>query len=413
MNYKQTIFFFLLSFSLIGCLAQKKNAKLDLKIDEKNSLTIEGKILENKNSSKDFYILLFKETINNNTKVRRLVHFSTHSKAEPFKINVNPGTYFLYACQNKENITDKRVGYEFNSKKIILNKDTIKKHIIVQMPNLPVLIDEKNILISTTNDYSIFTKFNQTVTTNLNDPIFDRKNASTGLWNPLAFYAKIGGGLYFLEKFSKNKTAILFVHGMSGTPKDFSHIIENIDKNKYQIIMYYYASGANLYYSVDGLTNSIKKIKEKFKIKKLVVIAHSMGGLVSRGFINNINSTLRIEKYITLSTPWNGQKFAAYGGEFASRLVPSFGNMIPGSVFQTNILNKPFAKELKHYLFFGYKGRSSLVLDNSNDGVISLSSQLYSKAQSQADFIFAYDATHSSILKSKEVINQINNILNK
>ena len=60
-------------------------------------------------------------------------------------------------------------------KKIILNKDTIKKHIIVQMPNLPVLIDEKNILISTTNDYSIFTKFNQTVTTNLNDPIFDRK----------------------------------------------------------------------------------------------------------------------------------------------------------------------------------------------------------------------------------------------
>ena len=156
-------------------MAQKKNAKLDLKNDEKNSLTIEGKILENKNSSKDFYILLFKETINNNTKVRRLVHFSTHSKAEPFKINVNSGTYFLYACQNKENITDKRVGYEFNSKKIILNKDTIKKHIIVQMPNLPVLIDEKNILISTTNDYSIFTKFNQTVTTNLNDPIFDRK----------------------------------------------------------------------------------------------------------------------------------------------------------------------------------------------------------------------------------------------
>ena len=200
---------------------------------------------------------------------------------------------------------------------------------------------------------------------------------------------------------------------MSGTPKDFSHIIENIDKNKYQIIMYYYASGANLYYSVDGLTNSINKIKEKFKIKKLVVIAHSMGGLVSRGFINNISSTLRIEKYITLSTPWNGQKFAVYGGEFASRLVPSFGNMVPGSVFQTNILNKPFAKELKHYLFFGYKGRSSLVLDNSNDGVISLSSQLYSKAQSQADFIFAYDATHSSILKSKGVIYQIINKLNK
>ncbi len=413
MNYRQIILFLLLPFLLIGCFSQKKNAKLDLKIDAKNTFIVEGKILKNKNSSKDFYLLLFKETIVDNKKVRRLVHFSTHAKAEPFKIKVNAGRYFLYACQNKESITDKRIGYEFYSKKLILNKDTISKKITVKMPSLPVLVDEKNILISTTNDYSIFSKFNQITTSNLNDPIFDRQNASTGLWKPLEFYSKLGGGLYLLEDFSKKKTPILFVHGMSGTPKDFSSIIENIDKNKYQIILYYYASGANLNYSVDGLSNSINKMKEKFKIKNLVVIAHSMGGLVSRGFINSINSNLKIKKYITISTPWNGQKFAAYGGEFASRIVPSFGNMVPRSVFQTNILNKPFPKELKHYLFFGYKGTSSFVLDNSNDGVISLSSQLYNKAQSQAHFIFGYDDTHGSILKSKEVINQINKILNK
>ncbi len=392
-----------------GCLAQKKNAKLDLRTYGPNVVTIEGNILKNKNSSKDFYLILYKEIMQGKKKTRRLVKFSTQSKPGSFKFTVTKGTYFLYVCQNQKNITEKRVGYEFLSKKFTLEEN---KKITVNMPSLPVLIDKNNILISTTNDYSILKKFHKIKNTDLDNLVFDRKNSNLGLWKPLEFLSKIGGGIYFLEKFSKDKVQVLFIHGMNGTPRDFTYIINSLDKNKYQPIVYFYPSGINLNYTVDGLRNSINNIKKTYKIKKLIIIAHSMGGLVSRGFINSLDKDLTIEKYITLSTPWNGQKSAGYGGKMSSRIVPSFGNMVPGSTYQTNILSKSFPKSLNHYLLFGYKGKSSFILDNSNDGVISLSSQLYSKAQSQASKIYGFNETHSSILKSKDVIYRINQILN-
>lgn len=412
LKIKTTITIIILSVLFVGCFSQKKSAKLDLEIDRKNLITIEGKISENKNSSKDFYLILFKEIIKDNKKINRLVDFSTYSKPGKFSFNVTKGTYFLYVCQNTEEITDKRVGFEFISEKFILNKFNTKKKLKIKMPSSPVLINKDNILISTTNDYSIFKKFNQIKRTTLNNTIFNRKNSSLGLWKPLDFYSKIGGGVYFLEKFSKNKIPILFVHGMNGTPKDFSYIISSIDKNRYQPIVYYYPTGINLNYAVDGLKYTITNIKNKYKIKKLIIIAHSMGGLVSRGFIHSLNKEVIIDKFITLSTPWNGQKYTEYGGKAASRIVPSFGNMLPGSAYQTNILSKKFPKNLNHYLLFGYKAKSSFILDNSNDGVISLSSQLYNKAQEQAHLIYGYDETHSSILKSKEVMLKINTIIN-
>ena len=411
MSIRQLTLIISLSFILLSCLSKNNNAKVDLITNNKNFALIEGNIVKNINSSKDIYLILFRETIVNNNKILTLVDFSTHSKAESFKIKVNLGRYFLHAYQNKENITDKKIGYEFISNIIVLNENNRKKKIVVKMPSTTVLVSENNILIGNTSEKSIFKKFSKIKNTNLTDSIFSRTNSKMGLFKPLKFYDKVGGGIYVLGNFSANKVPILFIHGLNGTPRDFSHIINQIDKNKYQIIVYYYATGVNLNYSVDGLNNSITKLKEKYGFNKLVIVAHSMGGLVSRGFINNLDSSIIVEKYITISTPWNGQKFAEYAGKIAFRIVPSFLNMVPGSVYQKKILSKPFPKRLSHYLFFGYKAKNSFVLENSNDGVISLSSQLYESAQDQASFIIGYNETHSSILKSEKLINKILQIL--
>ncbi len=411
MNIRQVVFIFIISITMLGCISQNKNAKLDLVVNKADKITIEGIITENKKSSKDYYLVLYKEIIKDNKKTHRIVEFSTYSKSKSFKFIVNQGTYFLYACQNPEIITEERLGYEFNSKIFTLNNKNTSKYITVKMSSSPKLVKKNNLLISTSKDNALFTSFHEIKKSTLIDPIFSIENAKLGLWNPIEFYSKVCGGLYLLENFSNKKIPILFVHGMTGTPRDFTHIIKSIDKNKYQPMVYFYASGTNLNIVVDGLKRSMREIKEKYKINDLVIIAHSMGGLVSRGFINEHNININIDKFITLSTPWNGNKFAGLGGDIATRMVPSFGNMIPGSAYQINILKKPFPRNLKHYLFFGYKAKSSYILDKSNDGVISLSSQLFYKAQFQASSIFGYNKSHVGILKSERVLNKINDIL--
>lgn len=216
-----------------------------------------------------------------------------------------------------------------------------------------------------------------------------------------------------LEEFDNKRIPILFIHGMNGTPTDFEYIIENIDKTKFQAWVYYYPSGLNLNYSVDILNSVMDYIKLEYQINELVIVAHSMGGLVSRGFINVYDGDIKFPIFITISTPWNGQELAKESQKYKKYLPQAFSNMVPNSAYQKRVLNKKFPEELEHSLLFGYKGKSSFVLEESNDGTISLSSQLFQKAQEQADLVYGFNENHISILNSQVVTKKINDILEK
>lgn len=413
--HKNSIFIILLSIILFtGCIPFRETIKLDLLLDKSNSGKINGNIIKNKQSSKDYYLALYKliKEDENNQKSYKIVEFSSHSKAENFQFTVNEGLYYLYACQNPEKITEKRLAHEFYSNKLIINEKNKNITINVKVSETTTVTTEDNILISTSKEPSIFTNSGRILKTKLNNKIFDRDNAEMGLWKPDKFFSDVGDGIYMLESYSSRKIPILFIHGMNGTPRDFEYIINNIDRKKFQPFVYYYPTGINLNFTVDRLKYTVEKLRNIYKFNELIIIAHSMGGLVSRAFINKYKN-ITIKKYITISTPWNGQKFAQLGKDIAPKILPAFGNMVPKSAFQQNIQNRPLPTNLKHYLIFGYKGKSSLILDQSNDGVISLSSQLLKKAQQQAYSIHGFNESHISILNSKEVVTKINDILNQ
>lgn len=404
----------ILSLLLTACSLKKYDLKTDLDITSKNKAYISGKILKNKKSSKPYYLVLFKVLKNEKgERVEELVDFSTHIKAENFEFIVNEGTYFIYACQNPKNITEEKLAHEYLSNYITLTKNSNRKKLNIKMNETLTLVSKDNILIETSAQNSITKEISYEEIRSLDDVIFNRKNASTGLWNPLEFLQNVGGGIYMLEKFKENKTAILFIHGMSGTPKDFEYIIKNINKNKFQSWVYYYPSGLNLNYSVDILNSVMDYIKLEYQVKELIIIAHSMGGLLARGFINIYDGDIKLSKLITISTPWKGQKLAKNSLKYKKYLPPSFSNMVPDSAYQKRVLNKRFPKDLEHSLLFGYKGKSSFILEKSNDGTISLNSQLSHEAQTQAKFIYGFDENHISILNSKIVVNKINSILEK
>ena len=405
---------FLVFFTLFftSCTFNKFNSRTDLIVTDQNKAFVTGQIILNTQSKKPYYLMLYKVVEKTKDKyIYELVDFSTHIQNENFSFSVKTGSYFLYACQNQEIISEKRLGFQYYSDYITLTKEKNKINLNVKMSKEVQEVSDDNVLIETLNQKSLSKKISFTQNRTLDDNIFKRKNSSLGLWNPEKFSHNVGGGIYMIGEYDKNKIPILFIHGMNGTPTDFTSIINSIDKNKFQAWVYYYPTGLNLNFSVDFLKTAMDYIKIKYSINKLILVSHSMGGLVARGFINIYKNKLEIPIFITLSTPWNGQKFAKLGEDYIKYLPPSFVNMIPQSVFQKKILREKFPDTLKHYLFFGYKGKSSLVLDKSNDGTISLSSQLFETAQNQSSKIYGFNENHISILKSKIVIDKIDEIL--
>lgn len=402
-------FIIILIFLLFTGCTYKKNFKYDLPISKENSSYIQGYLKKNPLSTKPYYLLLYKIE----AQQEKLVDFSTHINAEKFHFTVIPGIYRLYVLQEPEILSMKKEAFVFESQDIIIQKTTncSTLSLDISMSSSPKKVEKFDLLIGSLKEQSLFDKiaFNQQIT--LNSPIFSASNAKMGLLSPQYFIENIGGGLYCINPFDNNKIPILFIHGMIGHPANFSKIIEHIDQDKFQILVYYYPTGANLNYTIDALKSKFDLLRQIYHYKKLYIIAHSMGGLVARGFINIYNTKLPIPIFISLATPWNGQKFAQLGGVSVGKIVPAFGNLYPGSAFQKKLYLNPLSKNIEHYLFFGYRGKKSLILDNSNDGVISLSSQLHTLVQKQSYKLYGYNLNHQEILKDNEVINDINHIL--
>ena len=80
----------------------------------------------------------------------------------------------------------------------------------------------------------------------LDDEFFDPRFGAEGLYNPTALIAHIQGFFFGLEEYDNNKTTVLFVHGISGTPRDWKYMVEGLDRSRFQPFFFYYPSGLPL-----------------------------------------------------------------------------------------------------------------------------------------------------------------------
>ena len=145
----------------------------------------------------------------------------------------------------------------------------------------------------------------------------------------------------------------------------------------------------------------------------LFVVAHSMGGLVSRyAILQNVYEDHHdyIRLYVTISTPWAGHRAAAKGVENAPAVVPSWRDVVPDSAFISGLYDRKLPGTIPHYLLFSYSGRSNR-MDKNNDGAVTLESQLDYRAQRQARAIYGFDENHVKVLFSDDVIDSFNDIL--
>jgi pimeloyl-ACP methyl ester carboxylesterase len=251
--------------------------------------------------------------------------------------------------------------------------------------------------------------------TSLAEDMFSEEVAESGLWRPFDFLVDGYAGVYFLEAYDPKRVPVLFVHGINGTPASFKYLIEHLDRKRFQAGVYYYPSGLHLATIAEQLNQTIIKLQVRYRVQRFAVVAHSMGGLVSRGFIQRhqqSRSADDIPLYITMSTPWGGHKAAESGVKTAPVVVEVWHDMAPGSEYQRSIFARPLPPETQHHMLFTFQ-RKSASFGESDDQGVSVASQLALAAQSGAVRVYGFDDTHVGILSNPEASKLVNELLEK
>jgi pimeloyl-ACP methyl ester carboxylesterase len=217
-------------------------------------------------------------------------------------------------------------------------------------------------------------------------------------------------GVYFLETYDPGKLPVLFVHGIAGSPQDWRPIFETMDRRGCQPWFFHYPSGIRLDKAANALAGALIHLRQRNGFDRIVVVAHSMGGLVSRGAIQltaELADTNFIPELVTISTPWGGHQAAELGVKHLKFPVPAWRDMAPGSAYLQTILSHPLPSGTRHDLIFGYQGSGSLGLPRENDGVVAVESELLPQVQEEAASVFGLPLDHTGILASPVTLRRM------
>lgn len=195
---------------------------------------------------------------------------------------------------------------------------------------------------------------------------------------------------------------VLLVHGLEGSYPYWNKTIENIGETNLDIWQFYYPPDGEIQTSGTMERRAIQDlldgniVDQSYNSFRVSVVAHSMGGLVTRSNIQSYpSSDTRIEKFLMLGTPNNGS-YSSYRfyhqkilGEIISLVrgsdneAPAYKQMVPNSDF-IHELNSSAPKNLysnnsvnSNYLVVA--GTHDFLnlhkeIINQDDGVVSVSS---------------------------------------
>jgi pimeloyl-ACP methyl ester carboxylesterase len=251
----------------------------------------------------------------------------------------------------------------------------------------------------------------------LNDPIFDSGFSTMGLYDPASFLEQAPTMFYALEEELGYKIPIIFVHGIDGSARDFETFVEQLDRSRYKPWFFHYPSGGDL----DQLAELFYQIFFSGNVyasdgMPMIVVAHSMGGLIVRAAINRYKEKPgenQVHLFVSMASPFGGHAAAAAGEKHGLIVLPSWRDLNPDSPFIGRLYGKPLPGFVHHELIFAYQNTSAVKIGENSDGVVVLTSQLQPQAQHQASGQFGFDNTHTDILDSDQVAAHIRALMDR
>lgn len=360
----------------------------------------------------------------------RLVDHFVSEKGGSWVIAVEPGTYWAFAFEDADGdgrYDDEPVYRPGDGDAVVLGPGQHRLDLDlpirddVRFVNRPFSVQDVQLRGQEQQQtYSLYAMSVAGEQVTLDDPRFAREVATSGMWKPYDFLRKAHPGIYFLEPYDPSRIPVLFVHGIGGTPTEFRDLVASLDRSRFQAWVAYYPSGGRL----DGLSRWLAqmfvRLRTRHRFGRAAVVAHSMGGLVARGFLLEDFETSgsdSVRTFVTIASPLGGMPSAGKGVENSPVVLRSWHGLAPGSDFLDGLFysdlpsrtqRRRLPPSMTWHLMFAYRGGG---LSGSSDGVVPLSSQLRREAQKEAVSVRGYDETHTSILASPAVAEQLNEIL--
>lgn len=233
---------------------------------------------------------------------------------------------------------------------------------------------------------------------------FSAENAQTGYWNPSAFMKAFGAHIYLAEEYHPRKIPILFVHGTEGSPHNWIYFSMRLDTSRYQPWFFYYPSGIRLTLAADLLHEELRELHARYGFSKMILVAHSVGGLTSRSYLTRHigeKDPSFIKVFVTLATPWSGFGLADASRKLPHKSIPVWLDLGTQSTFIQTTLAQKLPRSISHYIFYGKSDQ--LCGDTALD----------ERAASCAVKSIGFDCDHNSILSSRKVFSQFNNVLDR
>jgi pimeloyl-ACP methyl ester carboxylesterase len=109
-----------------------------------------------------------------------------------------------------------------------------------------------------------------------------------------------------------NRPMVVLVHGLDCNRSNWYPMAELLIGQGYQVAYFTYPSDEPLEESAALFTRVMRAVREVFPDVKLDVVAHSMGGLVARDYIEGDDYDGGVDHLIMLGTPNAGSRWAAY-----------------------------------------------------------------------------------------------------
>jgi len=232
------------------------------------------------------------------------------------------------------------------------------------------------------------------------DERFSTEIATRSMWEPTWFLREVGYGLYALKKFDPAKKSILLVHGVMDSPPVFETLAETIP-DEYQLLLFHYPSGFPLRHTAYVLNEVLDELVRRNQIPpQLDIIAHSMGGLVSKGLLFLADDALsqRLRLFISIASPFGGDASAVWTKR-SPIVAPVWWALVPDSPYLQKIAEVDLSDGPRHHLIFAYSHEAA-GKSEGDDGVVTLTSQLEKSSQRNATAIYGIADNHKGAVSN-------------
>ena len=115
----------------------------------------------------------------------------------------------------------------------------------------------------------------------LTHALFAAETAAVGLWHSGFFLDNYGTAIVLAAPLTDDRIPVVLVPGIGGSPRDFADLVPRLQRAGYQPAYFVYPSGMPLGSAAEQFGKRLRELVERHDVDRLVVIGHSMGGVVA------------------------------------------------------------------------------------------------------------------------------------